>query len=430
MTEWELPDKVFKEDKEIKPSVNRWSGMIVPTIQRWWILHHAHLLRLAIVLMAVLALLKLGTEFWRLLLDGSPDGARDLRSLHELVHRWFTGKPVYDDLKIARIAVYPPASYVILWPFLGWLPVTPARWLWALTSAGAMVWLVHLISKESHAESPLERTFIALIPLSMNATGVTIGNGQLIIHLLSLLLAGLFLAHPTRRGWRKDLFGAGLLLITLVKPNVSIPFFWIILFRPGGLRIGVLTSLGYATLTFFAAFFQRSDLIALLRGWLVRAFEATQRGYGDLHVCLFTLGLGEWILPISLIALAALGVWVFCHRDGDHWLLLGVTALFARFWTYHRLYDNFLILLPMIALFRIAKRGPSVHGEDVMAGLLLAATTLIMLAPARLLTTPPPWDQLFKSVQVILWMATLFFLLRQSWKDRREKVKPFLVNGT
>jgi hypothetical protein len=94
------------------------------------------------------------------------------------------------------------------------------------------------------------------------------------------------------------------------------------------------------------------------------------------------------------------------------------------------LYDNLLILLPMIALFRTAKQGLSVHGEDVMAGLLLAAATLIMLAPARLLITPPPWDQLFKSVQVIVWMAILIFLLRQSWKERKKKVKQFLVNGT
>ncbi len=429
MTEWELADKVFKGDKEIKPSVKRWYWSIVPMIRKWWVLHHTTFLRLAIVLMAVFALLKLGTEFWRLLFDSGPNGARDLRSLHELVHRWFIGKPVYSDLKIAGIAVYPPASYMILWPFLGWLALTPARWLWAVTSAGAMVWLVYLILKESQAQSPLERTFVALMPLSMNATGVTIGNGQLILHLLSLLVAGLYLTYPARRSWRKDLFGAGLLLITLVKPNVAIPFFWIILFRPGRLRIAVLTSLGYVALTFFAVFFQKMELTDLLREWLVRATEAAQEGYGDLHVCLFTLGLGEWILPASLIALAALGFWVYCHRNGDYWLHLGVTALFARFWTYHRLYDNLLILLPMIALFRIAKRGPSVNGEDVMAGLLLAATTLIMLAPARLLITPPPWDQLFKSVQVIIWMATLIFLLRQSWKERKKKVKQFLVNG-
>jgi hypothetical protein len=288
-----------------------------------------------------------------------------------------------------------------------------------------MVWLTYFILKESRAESPFERTYVALTPLSMNATGVTIGNGQLILHLLSLLVAGLYLTYPVRRGWGKDLLGAGLLLTTLVKPNVSIPFFWVILLRPGGLRIAVLTSLGYFALTFFAACFQRMELITLLGQWLVHAKEAAQGGYGDLHICLFALGLEEWILPASPIALAALGLWVYRHRDGDYWLLLGVTALFARFWTYHRLYDNLLILLPMITLFRIAKRGLSVNGEDVMAGLLLAATTLIMLAPARLLITPPPWDQLFKSVQVIVWMAILIFLLRQSWKERKKRLNNF-----
>jgi hypothetical protein len=109
MIERKLPDNVSK-NKDIKPSVEKWSGTMVPMMRKWWVLHHTTFLRFAIVLMAVLALLKLGTEFWRLLFDSGPNGARDLRSLHELVHRWFTGKPVYSDLKIAGIAVYPPAA--------------------------------------------------------------------------------------------------------------------------------------------------------------------------------------------------------------------------------------------------------------------------------------------------------------------------------
>jgi len=390
-------------------------------IRNWWVVHHTILLRLAIVMMAVLAVSKLGTEFWRLLWDTGPNGAKDLRHFHELVLRWFTGRPVYSDLEIAGIAVYPPASYVILWPLLGWLAVTPARWLWAVTSVGAMVWLVYLILKENHAESPLERTFVGFTLLSMNATGVTIGNGQLILHLLPLLVAGLYLTYYVRYSWKANLLGAGLLLITLVKPTVSIPFFWIILFRPGKLKIVVLILLGYVTLTLFAVFFQRTELMALLREWLVCASASAQGGYGDLHILLYTLGLKEWILPASLIVLAALGFWVNFHRNGDLWLLLGVTALFARFWAYHRLYDNLLILLPMIALFRIANRGPSVKGEDVIAGLLLGITTAIMLAPARLLIAPPPWAEMFKGIQVTIWMTVLIFLLHQAWEEKKKK---------
>jgi hypothetical protein len=46
---------------------------------------------------------------------------------------WFLDEPIYAvpqrDLS--------SASYVILWPFLGWLEITPARWLWAVTGADA-----------------------------------------------------------------------------------------------------------------------------------------------------------------------------------------------------------------------------------------------------------------------------------------------------
>jgi hypothetical protein len=420
-------DSVLKGNEDIKPSVEKWGRTIVPMIRKGWIRHHWTLLCLAVVLMAVLALLKLGTEFWRLLFDNGPNGAIDLRLFHELVHRWFTGRPVYSDLETA---VYPPASFVILWPLLGWLAVTPARWLWAVTSTGAVGALAYLIVRKSGAETPLERAFVVLMLLSMNATGVTIGNGQLILHLLPLLVAGLCLTYPVRHGWGKHLFGAGLLLITLVKPNVSIPFFWIILFRPGGLRLAVLTSLGYAGLTFFAVSFQKLELLTLLREWLTRASaEAAKGGLADLHICLSTLGLKEWILPASLIVLAVLGFWVYCHRDGDRWLLLGVTALVARFWAYHRLYDNLLILLPMIALFQIAKRGSSVNGEDVTAGVLLGITMLVMLAPARLYIAPPPWNQFFIALQVIDWMAILIFLLHQPWEKKKKKLKPFSGNG-
>jgi len=423
-----LPDQVSKGDKEIKPSANKWSGMVAPTIRKWWVLHHATFLRLAIVLMAVLALLKLGSEYWRLLLDTGPHGAIDLRHRHEEVCRWFTGRPVYRNLETA---VYPPASCVILWPFLGWLAVAPARWLWAITSTVALGVLAYLIVQESNAETPLEKAFTVLMLLSMNATGVTIGNGQLILHLLPLLVAGVCLIDSARRSWRKDLLGAGLLLITLVKPNVSIPFLWIILFRPGGLRLAVLISLGYAVLPFLAVPFQMSEPLTLLRDWLANASAvAAKGGLADLHICLSTLGLKEWILPASLIVLAALGFWVYCHRDGDRWLLLGVTALVARFWAYHRLYDNLLTLLPMIALFQIAKRGSPANGKDVTAGVLLGITMLVALAPARLYIAPPPWNVFLITLQVIVWMAILIFLLHQPWEEKKKKVKPFSGNAT
>ena len=154
-------------------------------LRGWWAKYRLHLLRFAVALMALAGLLRLWNEFWRLLFEPGRLGAIDLRILHRLVHAWFAGRPVYSELKSA---IHPPATYVILWPLLGWLEVTPARWLWAATTVGMIACLVYLMVRESGAETRLERVFMALLPLSMYATGATIGNGQLIVHLLPMLV--------------------------------------------------------------------------------------------------------------------------------------------------------------------------------------------------------------------------------------------------
>jgi len=257
----------------------------------------------------------------------------------------------------------------------------------------------------------------------MYATGATIGNGQLIVHLLPMLVAGLLLLQQGQRRWRRDLRAAALILVALVKPSVSVPFFWIVLFVPGRLRPALFVSLGYVALTLSAASFQEPGLWSLLQGWLLHASEVTAtQGYADLHIWLATLGLEEWILPVSLLVLAALGLWTYRHRHVDLWLLLGVTAFVARFWTYHRWYDDLLLLLPMVALFRIAKRGPPADGSDVMAGALLAITMLTTLAPGGLYLFPPPWDTMYVAGQVFVWIVVLIFLLDRARRERNAQV--------
>ena len=383
-------------------------------LRSWWAAHHATLLRLALVLMALAAGLRLRNEFSRLLLEPGPTGAVDLKLRLNEVQLWFAGTPVYSEFKSAA---YPPATFLLLWPLLGWLPVTPARWLWAATTVPFLAWLVYLTVRESRAATLLERAWVTLLPLSMYATSATIGNGQLIVHILPPLLAGLLLLHHKRGEWPGDWLAAALILAALVKPSVSAPFFWMAVFVPGTLRPAFLIALGYLAITLFAASFQEDGVLTLFREWLARSADV-RGGYANLHDWLVTLGLEELILPSSLLVLGALGVWTYRHRHGDFWLLLGVTALVARFWTYHRLYDDLLILLPMIALFRIAKSGPSDDGNEVMAGVLLVITWMAALAPARVLSFPPPWDWLFATGQTIVWTLVLIFLFIQV---RREK---------
>lgn len=404
----------------------RWSKTIAPSLREWWAGYGLMLMRAAIAIMVIASLVWLGYQFWRLLWGSapiwhtSPTGAVDLKTLHQLVHEWFAGRPIYRELPTA---VHPPATYVLLWPMLGWLDLTPARWLWAGTTVVALAALVYVVVHESRADSSLERAFVALIPCSIYATGAAIGNGQLIVHLLPMMLVGLLKLHRQRRERKGHLFASALILGTVVKPSISVPFLWLVLFVPSFPSSILLVALGYCVLTLIAISYQDSPLSTLFHDWHSRssslAVTAGQGNVANLHVWLGSLGLNEWIFPTSLALWLALGLWSYRYRHIDIWILMGVTGYVARFWTYHRWYDDALILLPMVTLFRMAKRGPSDHAEDVIAGVLLGVTLLLMLAPGGLFLLPPPWNTVYVFGQVIVWIVTLVFLLGQAQAEKR-----------
>src|SRR6185436_10885612 len=92
---------------------------------------------------------------------------------------------------------------------------------------------------------------------------------------------------------------------------------------------------------------------------------------------MLTLGKG-----LTLALVLAFAWWAVRNRRGDPWVLLGVTAIVARFWMYHRGYDDLLMLIAMIPLARIAEANPQPGGRDVIAGLLLGVTAVTLLLPS------------------------------------------------
>ncbi len=370
-----------------------------------------YLLTVAVLLMIVASIHRFSNEFERLLFDQSFNGATDLKFRHRDVQNWFAGVPVYSD----KDAIYPPASFVLLWPFVGWLSVSSARILWAITSVPALGWLIVLLLKQSQGMHILEKMFVVLLAPAMYATGATIGNGQLILHLLPVLLASLLLVEKRGPCWKRDLASASLFLFALVKPAITIPFVWLYLFRSERWRPVLLTVLGYAAITWFAVSFQSAPLTGLLGEWLNRGSAAALRGgYANVHSWLSTLGLSQIILPVTGVIWISLGIWIRANRRADFWLLLGVTGLVARLSIYHRLYDDLLVIFAIIALFRLYREQARSQTALVLAVLWASA-----LAPARLLTFPAPWNLLFEAGQATTWLITLVYLILECRKANR-----------
>jgi hypothetical protein len=328
--------------------------------------------------------------------------------------------------------------------------------------------LAWIAVRESGARTATERVVAALTPVAMYATAITIGNGQLTLHVLAALMAGMVLLLHGTPSLGRDLAAATLIAIALAKPTVTAPLFWAVLLVPGRVRPAVLTCLLYAALTAFAAAFQQRDTLALVAAWLQRGMASAGRGaitggYANVQSWLAAAGLDAWSGKAALAMLGGLGVWTFVHRRADPWIVLGVGAVVARLWTYHRIYDDALLLLPMIALARIAtgvsraagstsralrssapsssstararlspppapyaseppaaslQATDSFDGSRVTAAAVLALAWAASQTPARFHSAGPPYELIFNSAQTVVWITVLAFLLSTAAKAR------------
>ena len=373
-------------------------------------------IRVLIAILALAAAQRLGDGFWHLLLG--PDPPVDLRYRWDEVHQWFAGEPVYRS----DFAVYPPASYPMLWPLLGWVPFSAARWVWGITSAIALAWLSRTAARESGVRGRAALLAAALVPLAMYASRAVIINGQIALHLLPLAIGGVLLLARRPPSWTRDLAGAGLLLGALAKPTLTAPFVWIAMTVRGPIRPTALLVGGYVGLTLFAAWFSPTGLLELLQLFAhgsvhdaVRA--ASSDAHANVHSWLAWHGLGRAFTVASLSILAALGAWTIAARRADPWILLGVAAIVARMWAFHYRYDDVLIAVALVPLGRMALAGsPGERDRPAAALLALVAATLLM--PARLLFPPAPWAAV-ELAQTAVWLAALTLLLYRGAGGRR-----------
>jgi hypothetical protein len=370
------------------------------------------MLRYALVLMVVLAAARLVYEFWRLLLDSCPPGAIDLHILYNLTEDWFSGKPFP--------SMYPPAAYPIFWLFYGWLPISAARWLWALTSIAILVGLALFLIRAIGLKIRFERLFCVVFLLAIYPTAITIGNGQMTLHVMFPLLIGVFLVKEKERHWKWDLLVFLLLLFALVKPTITLPFLWIVLFAASSIRVFSMLSVGYVALTLFSMSFREYGLVRIIQDLKIHSSGIfSYRGYANLYAWLGDLNLQSWAFPAALLVFLGLGIWCYRHRQTDLWLQLGVVAIVARFWIYHRLYDDLLIILPMMALLQVAREGASPDNRDIKAGILIFLSWGALLIPGTLYRLPSPIGLPFRICQIVIWILMLIFLVLQAEKLRK-----------
>ena len=124
----------------------------------------------------------------------------------------------------------------------------------------------------------------------------------------------------------------------------------------------------------------------------------------------------------SLLFISVLGAWMYRVRRVDLWLIFGVTALVARTWSYHGVYDDMLIIIPIIAMLRHSRELAG-DGAIVRSSLLLLCGSIfVMLLPARFFYFwDYPWPLLYAVSHIFFWLLLLIYLViaAERQNDRR-----------
>lgn len=392
-------------------------------VETAWAKYGALVLSIVAVHAALTALLRLAGAVDALLFV--PDAPIDLLIRTSEVRRWFDGITIYNDPDSAN---YPPASYTLLWPIIGWAGDAGVRILYALSMLASVMAIAWVGVRASGVRSMAAKTFVALLVLPLGATQITVWIGQLGLHVAACLMGAaalLFGTAETRRGTRTgivaDVAAAALLAASLVKPTLSVPVVAAVLVLTLRWRPWLLTAALYLGATGIAAAFQEASTLELMTMWLGRE-DVMQLGLGSVntHLWLHWLGADGSLLAVSFAWLAVLTLWTWRERHADPWLVLGVAALVGRLWIHHRAFDDVLLIIPIIALCRVAVHARG--GARIAAGGLVALLYGLGHAPYAWLSGESPVLWLATEIgRTAAWLAALVFVVWHVHRRRDER---------
>jgi hypothetical protein len=393
------------------------SWIVRAPLSEAWRQHGEKLRWLGVFYLAVAAIGKLHYALPHLLWQPEEWSALDVRYRYQEVAAWFAGDPVYG---VVGSAVYPPATHAILWPLLGWMSIETARLLWAITIVVAGTALGFLLYRLAAPAPARDRLLVAGLVLACYPFQLSVMIGQLGVHVVALVVSGAFLLFRARPRWWIDVVVAAMLACSLVKPTISVPLVAVVLIVSKRARPVALVVLAYAALTLVAASAQPSDLVTLVRDWHQRAGVRVPFEFGviNLHLLLWWAGLGSWMTPVSLLVLTVASAWTWLRRDARPWILLGVGAILTRVWAHSTPFDDAFLLIPTIALFKIAFGPGSLSPARIGAGWLFAAAWAALLTPTWALFQFKPVAWAIHGIHAVFWTMVLVFLVGIVERDR------------
>lgn len=242
--------------------------------------------------------------------------------------------------------------------------------------------------------------------LAMGGNSFALGTAQYGL-IVNALIVGMTVCHRHDRP-----VVAGVLYgISLVKPSISAPYVFLLMVRQRWVTIGA--AVGYVLIASGTIWWMTgSDPFTMLLQMVdsARAGGGTHgsTAYGPVTIAMF------WGVPesVAMVSTAVIGLglgwaltWAF--RDSPELTQLAIASTIGYFWTFHRAYDDVMLVFLLIALGELALRDPR------------PGSSVVFLMAALLFWMPPSNSEnvYFGYFKVSAWAFGLAYLLAREGQD-------------
>jgi hypothetical protein len=325
-------------------------------------------------------------------------------------YRYHNGAKPWSDARDGRLDAaigapddggYPPWAFVTGWLFL-WPSWPLALWYYVFLSLAAVAvigcWAATLAPEGAGWGG---KTFLFAAAAAISAYGTTLQVGQYGTIVVAFIAASLWLLS-LQRGRLGDVLVGVLLGVAMLKPTIAGPFFLVLLVKRRW--VAAAACLLYVTVAAGLVWaLTATNPIEMCLQMTASAADYIADSQG-LVGPLLTLGLSRKLVTPVLAAgvlLPAIALmWTFRRRSLP--TLFAVAAVAARFWSYHKGYDNGMMVFLLAPLLAAWLREP--RNFLLGAGAFLVGASLWM--PAGLTHSTP-----ILVAQLLIWPVGLGVLL-------------------
>jgi Glycosyltransferase family 87 len=296
---------------------------------------------------------------------------------------------------------YPPWAFISGWLFL-WPSWPSALSYYAFLSLAAVAvvgcWAATLAPQGAGWAG---KAYLFAAAVALSAYGTTLQVGQYGTIVVAFIAACLWLLS-LRRGRLGDVLAGLLLGVAMLKPTIAGPFFLVLLFKRRWIAAAACV-LYVSAAAGVVWLWTATNPVEMCLQMTASASDYVADSQG-LVGPLLSLGLSRKlvtpVLAVGVLLPAIVLLWTFRRRSLP--TLFAIAAVAARFWSYHKGYDNGMMVFLLAPLLAAWLREP--RNLLIGAGALLVGASLWM--PAGLTHYPP-----ILIAQLLIWPVGLGILL-------------------